>query len=220
MIDGFFDVESRGAFQAFQQLRGDGARLEVIGAHDGAPKGTDGGVGDTQAWFDHYLRGAPLAAQPRVRLWLADGDREDELAGDCVRYDGGDWPVPGTRWRSLALGPGGTLTAARGRKRQRDRVLPAAPVADRPTATRTTRRSPARWAQRTDERIPVLSDMTVAEQLGPLVHDGAAARTTCSAPGRRRSTCACRAPRRRRTSGPSSPTCGRTAPRTRWRPAG
>jgi predicted acyl esterase len=113
MIDGFFDVESRGAFQAFQQLRGDGARLEVIGGHDGAPHGTDGGLGDTQAWFDHYLLGAPLPAQPKVRLWLADGDRSNELGGDFVRYDGADWPIPGTRWRTLRLGPGGTLTTAR-----------------------------------------------------------------------------------------------------------
>ena len=36
MIDGFFDVESRGAFQAYQALRGDGAHLSSIGAHDGA----------------------------------------------------------------------------------------------------------------------------------------------------------------------------------------
>jgi hypothetical protein len=113
MIDGFFDVESRGAFQAFQQLRGDGARLEVIGAHDGAPKGTDGGAGDTQAWFDHYLRGEPLPAGPRVRLWLADGDREDDLAGRFVRYDAGDWPVPGTRWRALHLGADGSLSLKR-----------------------------------------------------------------------------------------------------------
>src|SRR5205085_9315568 len=106
------DVESRGAFAAFQALRGDGARLEVIGAHDSAPKGTDGGRGDMQAWFDHYLRRAPLPVAPRVRPWLADGGREDDLPGDFVRYGGGDWPVPGTRWESLDLAPGGRLTTA------------------------------------------------------------------------------------------------------------
>src|SRR3954470_3979796 len=83
MIDGFFDVESRGAFQAYRQLRRDGAHLTVVGAHDGAPAGTDGGAGQTRAWFDHYLLGARNRVQrpPRVKLWLADGDREDELAG-------------------------------------------------------------------------------------------------------------------------------------------
>jgi putative CocE/NonD family hydrolase len=57
MIDGFFDVESRGAFQAYQQLRDDGAHLLVVGGHDGAPVGTDDGVAQAHAWLDHYLRG-------------------------------------------------------------------------------------------------------------------------------------------------------------------
>jgi putative CocE/NonD family hydrolase len=105
MIDGFFDVESRGAFQAYQALKGDGAHLTVIGAHDGAPAGTDGAAGESAAWFEHYLRGAANGVQssPRVKLWMSDGDRENDLAGDFVRYDGADWPLPGTRWASLAL---------------------------------------------------------------------------------------------------------------------
>jgi predicted acyl esterase len=112
-IDGFFDVESRGAFEGFRQLRRDGAHLIVVGAHDGAPAGTDGGAGDVKAWFDRYLRGIPngIEKQPRVKLWLADGDREDELAGRFVRYDGKDWPIPGTRWSALALDPARSGTA-------------------------------------------------------------------------------------------------------------
>jgi putative CocE/NonD family hydrolase len=112
MIDGFFDVESRGAFQAFQELRGDGAHLLVIGAHDGAPANTDGGVGESAAWFDRYVRGVHngVAHHPRVQMWLANGDREDMLAGDFSRVDANNWPVPGTRWASLALGPDGTLS--------------------------------------------------------------------------------------------------------------
>src|SRR5947208_5411038 len=96
MIDGFFDVESRGAFQAYQRLRGDGAHLLVVGAHDGAPKGTDAGVGEMGAWFDHYVRGVAngVESHPRVQLWLSDGDREDDLAGKFVRYNGTDWPIP------------------------------------------------------------------------------------------------------------------------------
>jgi len=112
MLDGFFDVESRGAFQAFQALRSDGAHLLVVGAHDGAPAGTDDGNGATKAWFDHHLLGAPNGAQrgPRVQLLLSDGDRENYLSGDYVRYAAGNWPVPGTRWitRWLSAARSGT----------------------------------------------------------------------------------------------------------------
>src|SRR4051794_24640292 len=113
MIDGFYDVESRGAFQAYQGLRGDGAHLLVVGAHDGAPAGTDAGAGEMGAWFDHYVRGRDNGVQrhPRVQMWLADGDREDDLAGKFVRYDASDWPVPGTRWESLRLDPAPSGTA-------------------------------------------------------------------------------------------------------------
>src|SRR5262249_25199762 len=67
MIDGFFDVESRGAFQAYQELRGDGAHLMVIGAHDGAPAGTDAGFGEIGAWFDRYLRGVANGVEHHPR---------------------------------------------------------------------------------------------------------------------------------------------------------
>jgi uncharacterized protein len=117
MLDSFFDVESRGAFQAFQALRGDGAHLLVVGAHDGAPAGTDDGNGATKAWFDRYLLGVPngIEDQPPVQLMLSDGSREDYLAGGFVRYDAGWWPVRGTRWTSLwpSAAGGGSLAASR-----------------------------------------------------------------------------------------------------------
>jgi hypothetical protein len=77
----------------------------VIGAHDGAPKGTDGGAGETARWFDRYLGGTRNGVERhrRVRMWLSDGDREDYLGGKFVRRDARDWPPPGTRWESLAL---------------------------------------------------------------------------------------------------------------------
>ena len=108
MVNGFFDVESRGAFQGYQALRRDGAHLMVIGAHDGAPSGTDGGSAEMQAWLDHFVAGVENGVErhPRVSLWLADGDREDLLAGEFVRRRGGDWPLPRTRWARLALAPG------------------------------------------------------------------------------------------------------------------
>lgn len=114
MIDGFFDVESRGAFQAFRRLRSDGAHLIVIGAHDGAPAGTDGGAKATKRWFDHYLRRVRngTANAPRVQLWLADGSRESYLAGRFVRRSGRDWPIPRTHWLTLWLDPARSGSAA------------------------------------------------------------------------------------------------------------
>ncbi len=107
MLDSFFDVESRGAFQGFQALRRWGAHLLVVGAHDGAPAGTDDGDGAIKGWFDHYLLGLRTAVirRPRVQMLLSDGSRERYLAGDFVRYSARNWPVPGTRWISLWLSP-------------------------------------------------------------------------------------------------------------------
>jgi hypothetical protein len=130
MIDGFFDVESRGAFQAFQELRGDGAHLVVIGAHDGAPAGTDAGVGEARAWLDHHVLGADngIEDEPAVKLWLADGDREGLLDGRFARVDATDWPVPGTRWESLPLGGGGTLGAPAKAATESYPALPSPPT--------------------------------------------------------------------------------------------
>lgn len=105
MVTGFFDVESRGPFETFRALRDTGAHLYVVGAHDGVPAGTGGDVEELTDWFQRYLRDVPNGVEnhPRVQLWMADGDREDMLAGQFVRADGDDWPLPGTRWSALAL---------------------------------------------------------------------------------------------------------------------
>lgn len=107
LIDGAFDVEPRGDYQAFQQFRSQGieTQLLVVGGHDGAPRGTDNGVGQIGLWFDHYLRGVDngVEDQPAVQMLLANGDREDMLAGKFVRLDAADWPVPGTTWSALTL---------------------------------------------------------------------------------------------------------------------
>ena len=134
MVDGFFDVESRGAFQAFRELRDDGAHLLVIGAHDGVPAGTGGEAATRARWFDRWLRGIEngVEDEPRVRLWLADGSREDLLAGRFVRLDGDDWPLPGTEWEPLALTPDGGL-ALDAPAREGRRTYPAVPSL--PTAT-------------------------------------------------------------------------------------
>jgi len=105
MVAGFFDVESRGAFEAYRDLKKDGAHLYVGGAHDAAPKGTDPGQAEMQAWFDRYLRGERNGVEdhPRVQMFLSDGDRNAHAAGRFVKRDATDWPVPGTTWRSLYL---------------------------------------------------------------------------------------------------------------------
>lgn len=105
MVNGFFDVESRGAFQAYRALRDDGAHLLMAGGHDGVPDGTDGGAAEITAWLDHHVRGVANGVErhPRVQLLLAKGDRIDYLRGEVARYRAADWPVPGTRWVALGL---------------------------------------------------------------------------------------------------------------------
>jgi hypothetical protein len=107
LIDGAFDVEPRGDYQAFNELRSEGldAHLLVVGGHDGAPRGTDNGVAEIGKWLDHYLRGITngVQAEPAVQMLLADGDREDMLAGKYAKLDASGWPVPGTTWSALTL---------------------------------------------------------------------------------------------------------------------
>lgn len=112
MVNGFFDVESRGAFQGYQALRADGAHLVMEGGHDGVPVGTDGGSAEAAAWLDHFVRGVDngIEDSPRVSLTLASGDRASYLAGENVTVQGADWPLPGTEWTELALAPGSGLT--------------------------------------------------------------------------------------------------------------
>lgn len=177
IVNGFYDVESRGAFQGFQALRGDGAHLIVIGAHDAAPAGTDGGRADMKAWLDHFVLGTAngIEAQPRVKLWLSDGDREDYVGGRFVRADGDDWPLPGTRWTALHLDPARSGTA----RSINDGSLGLVPPAR--SSTQAYPQVPS-WPLSTDlpnagiaggagldaltTAFPVLSDMTLAEPLG------------------------------------------------------
>lgn len=106
MITSFYDVEPRGPFQAFQELRGDGAHLLVVGAHDGAPVGTESLRFDEQKkWYDRYLKRKSngVEKEPKVQMLMSNGDRLSYLAGDFVRYHSSDWPVPDTKWTALAL---------------------------------------------------------------------------------------------------------------------
>lgn len=140
MINGFYDVESRGAFQAFQALREDGAHLVMEGGHDGVPAGTDGGAAEAAAWLDHFVRGIDNGIEdtPRVSLTLAKGDRASYLAGEHVTVTAADWPVPGTEWTELALAPGKglTLTPPSARTTASYLTLPSLPtMTDVPTTS-------------------------------------------------------------------------------------
>ena len=177
MINGFFDVESRGAFQAYQRLRRGGAHLVVIGAHDGAPAGTDGGAGEAREWFQRYVgrERNGIEREPRVKLWMADGDREDQLDGTFVRRNGSDWPIPGTRWASLPLDPARSGSAHslndgslgfRSPKTAARQPYPALPSLFTNSDPPNTAIVGGFGMNALTDALPVLSDMTVAETLG------------------------------------------------------
>jgi predicted acyl esterase len=177
VLDGFFDVESRGAFEGYQQLRDSGAHLLVVGGHDAAPAGTDRGVPEARAWLDHYLRGVPNGVEqhPRVHLLMADGDREDMIAGQYVDRDAADWPVPGTRWSALNLDPGrsgtavsandGSLTLGQPGKAtwQSYPALPSLPTGTDPANTAIVG---SMGLDALFTGLPSLTEMTVPEALG------------------------------------------------------
>lgn len=176
VLDGFFDVESRGAFQGYQELRRDGAHLLVVGGHDGAPAGTDDGVGEAHAWLEHFVSGVAngVETHPRVQLLLSSGDREDMLAGHFARYDGGDWPLPGTTWSALHLSPtrsgtakslnDGSLTLATptATAAQSYAAVPSLPTMSDPSNTAI---AGSMGLNQLTTALPVLSNMDVAESV-------------------------------------------------------
>ncbi len=177
MINGFFDVESRGAFQAYQSLEGDGAHLLMAGGHDGVPVGTDGGAAEAAAWLDHFVRGVDndVETHPRVQLLMSQGDREDYLAGDFTQASGDSWPIPGTTWTPLALDArrsgsalslnDGSLSLARPATGTRQSYLsiPSIPtMTDVPNAAIIG----AAGLNALFDLMPALSEMNVAEALG------------------------------------------------------
>jgi predicted acyl esterase len=108
MLTSFFDVEPRGPFQAFQELRDRGAHMLIAGGHDGAPAGTESLRFDEQKrWYDRWLREIPTGVEQDapIRMLLSNGDRLRYLEGDFIPMEATDWPVPGTRWVALALDP-------------------------------------------------------------------------------------------------------------------
>jgi putative CocE/NonD family hydrolase len=177
MIDGFYDVESRGAFQAYQALRGDGAHLLVVGGHDGAPVGTDDGAAASRAWLEHFVRGVDNGVQndPPVSMLLSQGDRETYLGGQYTRFDTTDWPVPGTGWVPLSLNATRsgaatslndgslTLAAPATARTQSYPALPSFPLNSDPPNTALVG---AMGLNALTTGIPILDKMTLAGALG------------------------------------------------------
>jgi uncharacterized protein len=134
----FYDVESRGPFEAYKLTRGLGSHLLVMGAHDGVPAGSGGQFPRYKRWFDHYLLGEDngVEREPPVELWLGDGSRQEFLAGHVTRLDGTDWPLPGTRWTPLYLdGEALSTTPAASETTRSYPFAPSDPVASDPNTT-------------------------------------------------------------------------------------
>ncbi|MCW2991369.1 MAG: CocE/NonD family hydrolase, partial [Solirubrobacterales bacterium] len=134
----FYDVESRGPFEAFKLTRHLGSQLMVMGAHDGVPAGSGGQFPRYKRWFDHYLLGAAngIESEPHVQLWLGNGGREEFLAGRVTRLQGDDWPLPGTRWTPLYLdGQALSEQPARAEATRTYPFAPSNPIASDPYTT-------------------------------------------------------------------------------------
>ncbi|WP_232678166.1 CocE/NonD family hydrolase [Nocardioides sp. R-C-SC26] len=181
-LDGAFDVEPRGDYQGFQALREQGAdpQLLVVGAHDGAPGGTDNGQRGIERWLARYLLDVDngVEDEPAVQMLLADGDREDMLAGRFVRYEADEWPAAGTMWQTLWLDAerAGTtrsindgslvpIRAARGRT-QSYLAAPSLTTATDPNITGTISGGPDGGLNQLLTYLPFLSDMDLTNLTG------------------------------------------------------
>lgn len=182
LIDGTFDVEPRGDYQAFQQLQDQGtpARLLVVGAHDGAPRGTDFGQGQIDAWLDHYVRGVDNGTEqePAVQMLLANGSRQDQLLGKFIRYTGDAWPIPGTTWTPLSLSAkkSGTnasptdgslaLTPDTATSRQSYASVTSVPTQTDPTTIAATGGGPDGEVNKLLRALPFVETINVTNQTG------------------------------------------------------
>jgi uncharacterized protein len=105
--DGFYDVESRGAFLAYRATRAYGSHLLVMGAHDGWPSNTPGPFPQYGRWFDRYVRGVDngVDREAPVSLYLSNGSHKLAVDGNWTHIEGSGWPLPQTSWTRLYLSP-------------------------------------------------------------------------------------------------------------------
>lgn len=173
--DGFYDVESRGAFLAYRATRGYGSHLLVLGAHDGWPSNTPGPFPQYTRWFDHYVRGVGngIDREPPVSLYLSNGSHKQAIDGKWTHLTGSDWPLPATRWTRLYLSPArsgsarslndGSLAAALPRART-VQSYPFAPSDSFETDPHTISTVSGMGLDRAATYLPALTDMQAAER--------------------------------------------------------
>ncbi len=105
---GFYDVESRGAFEAYRANRQHGAHLLVLGAHDGSPTNIAGPHVQYARWFDRYLRDVDngIDGEPAVQTYLSNGSHRRLIDGHFTKISGAQWPLEGTRYTRWYLDRG------------------------------------------------------------------------------------------------------------------
>jgi putative CocE/NonD family hydrolase len=110
---GFYDVESRGAFEAYRANRAYGSHLLVMGAHDGFANGKPTPFASYKRWFDRYVRGIHngIDTEPRVSGLMSVGGHKRFTDGHVVPFSGTDWPLPATRYTRYYLSATKSSTA-------------------------------------------------------------------------------------------------------------
>jgi len=83
--NGWFDVESRGAFMGYRSTKTSGSKLLVMGAHDGSPAGTPGPFPAYARWFDHHVRGIVPLNSSRHHVTSLARKENDARVGDVPR---------------------------------------------------------------------------------------------------------------------------------------
>jgi putative CocE/NonD family hydrolase len=95
--------------------------------HEGTPGPAIGFLQEALGWWDHCLRGAPLADEPLLRAWMPDGalpaGARAARPGRWVSESG--WPSPRIERRRLALGARGLGDAAAAGEQERRICSPA-----------------------------------------------------------------------------------------------
>jgi predicted acyl esterase len=100
------NLHSRGSFRAFERV---GSPDRFAFTHRGGKWATfysEPARSAQLAFFDRYLRDRAIPKPPTVRLEVRES--RDRVVG--VRSES-EWPLSGTQWQPLHLGPGGRLSA-------------------------------------------------------------------------------------------------------------
>lgn len=106
-VTSFYDIQPRGAFEAYRATRRLGSHIYVVGAHDGFVRGVpDPWKHKLKPWLDHFLLGKKngIRKTPSFQAFVGRGSNAAAHAGDWVKVSADKWPVRGTMWKSLHFG--------------------------------------------------------------------------------------------------------------------